>query len=132
MVSLDLEEIGEYVIRTGRTKDQQTETEKIFANDIFIEKQLTKIRYDVETWVSFSFLAKDIASSVRAWRKNIPAATWVALSILLYTTWTAKSDNFNLDVWQVPLTTKKIPLSLGRFLIVIPNLVLAGFGRFHF
>ena len=46
---MDLEEIGEYVIRTGRTKDQQTETEKIFANDIFIEKQPTKIRYDVET-----------------------------------------------------------------------------------
>ena len=49
VVSLDLGKIGEYVIRTGRTKDQQTETKKIFANDIFIEKQLTKIRYDVET-----------------------------------------------------------------------------------
>ena len=50
VVSLDLEEIGEYVIRTGRTKDQQTETKKIFANDIFIEKTgLTKIRYDVES-----------------------------------------------------------------------------------
>ena len=36
--------------RTGRTKDQQTETKKIFANDIFIEKTgLTKIRYDVES-----------------------------------------------------------------------------------
>ena len=36
------------MIRTGRTKDQQTETKKIFANDIFIEKPgLTKIRYDV-------------------------------------------------------------------------------------
>ena len=47
---MDLGKIGKYVIRTGRTKDQQTETKKIFANDIFIEKQLTKIRlYDVET-----------------------------------------------------------------------------------